>query len=186
MALNNRSFRFHRNLPKLGIILVIFIIALSYGLYFLFQDIAENDIKERLFEQERQQLLDANKAISQNIGSDLDSILTKLKVIAFSPYIQEKEDTQTWNKGEPLVQEMYDETKELVGKTDGMFVVDKSGIIRVNALTEEEQKRQNTFVGTNISNREYVNQAKTTLEPAFSTGLFSLDGVYRMFIAYLY
>src|SRR5918999_3417510 len=184
MALNNRSFRFHRNLPKLGIILVIFIIALSYGLYFLFQDIAENDIKERLFEQERQQLLDANKAISQNIGSDLDSILTKLKVIAFSPYIQEKEDTQTWNKGEPLVQEMYDETKELVGKTDGLFVVDKSGIIRVNALTEEEQKRQNTFVGTNISNREYVNQAKTTLEPVFSTGLFSLDGVYRMFIAY--
>jgi signal transduction histidine kinase len=184
MALNNRSFRFHRNLPKLGIILVIFIIALSYGLYFLFQDIAENDIKERLFEQERQQLLDANKAISQNIGSDLDSILTKLKVIAVSPYIQEKEDTQTWNKSEPLVQEMYDETKELVGKTDGMFVIDKSGIIRVNALTEEEQKRQNTFVGTNISHREYVNQAKTTLEPVFSTGLFSLDGVYRMFIAY--
>src|SRR5919112_2862739 len=161
MALNRRSFRFQRNLPKIGIILVIFIIALSYGLYFLFQEIAENDIKDKLFEQERQQLLDANKAISQNIRSDLDSILTKLKVISVSPYIQE-EDTQTWNKSESLVQEMYDETKELVGKTDGMFVIDKSGIIRVNALTEEEQKRQNTFVGTNISHREYVNEAKTT------------------------
>ena len=184
MALNRCSFRFHRNLPKIGIILVIFIIALSYGLYFLFQDTAENDIKERLFEQERQQLLDANKAISQNIISDLDSILTKLKVIAVSPSIQEGEDTQAWDKSEPLVQEMYDETKELVGRTDGMFVIDKSGIIRVNALTEEEQKRQNTFVGTNISHREYVNQAKTTHEPVFSTGLFSLDGVYRMFIAY--
>ena len=104
---------------------------------FLFQDTAENDIKERLFEQERQQLLDANKAISQNIISDLDSILTKLKVITVSPYIQEGEDTQTWDKSEPLVQEMYDETKELVGKTDGMFLIDKSGIIRVNALKEE-------------------------------------------------
>jgi signal transduction histidine kinase len=184
MALNTRSFRFQRNLPKIGIILVIFIIALSYGLYFLFQDTAENDIKEKLFEQERQQLLDANKAISQNIISDLDSILTKLKVIAVSPSIQEGEDTQAWDKSEPLVQEMYDETKELVGKTDGMFVIDKGGIIRVNALTEEEQKRQNTFVGTNISHREYVNQAKTTHEPVFSTGLFSLDGVYRMVIAY--
>ena len=184
MALNIRSFRFQRNLPKIGIILVIFIIALSYGLYFLFQDTAENDIKEKLFEQERQQLLDANKAISQNIISDLDSILTKLKVIAVSPSIQEGEDTQAWDKSEPLVQEMYDETKELVGKTDGMFVIDKGGIIRVNALTEEEQKRQNTFVGTNISHREYVNQAKTTHEPVFSTGLFSLDGVYRMVIAY--
>ena len=184
MTLNKRNFRFQRNLPKIGIILVISIIALSYGLYFLFQDIAENDIKERLFEQERQQLLDANKAISQNIISDLDSILTKLKVVAVSPYIQEEEDPQAWNKSAPLVQEMYDETKELVGKTDGMFVIDKSGIIRVNALTEEEQKRQNTFVGTNISHREYVNQAKTTHEPVFSTGLFSLDGVYRMFIAY--
>jgi signal transduction histidine kinase len=184
MTLNKRNFRFQRNLPKIGIILVISIIALSYGLYFLFQDTAENDIKERLFEQERQQLLDANKAISQNIISDLDSILTKLKVVAVSPYIQEEEDTQAWNKSAPLVQEMYDETKKLVGKTDGMFVIDKSGIIRVNALTEQEQKRQNTFVGTNISHREYVSQAKTTHEPVFSTSLFSLDGVYRMFIAY--
>ena len=184
MALNGRSFEFHRNLPRIGVILVVSIIALSYGLYFLFQDTAESDIKQRLFEQERQQLLDANKAISQNIISDLDSILTKLKVIAVSPYIQEGEDTQAWDRSEPLVQEMYDETKELVGKTDGMFVIDKSGIIRVNALTEEEQKKQNTFVGTNISHREYVNQVKTTHEPVFSTGLFSLDGVYRMFIAY--
>ena len=184
MALNGRGFKFHRNLPKIGIILVVSIIALSYGLYFLFQEIAENDIKQRLFEQERQQLLDANKAISRNIISDLDSILTKLKVIAVSPFLQEGEDTQAWDRSEPLVQEMYDETKELVGKTDGMFVIDKSGIIRVNALTEEEQKRQNTFVGTNISHREYVNEAKTTHQPVFSTGLFSLDGVYRMFIAY--
>ena len=89
MALNRRGFKFHRNLPKIGVILVVSIIALSYGLYFLFQDTAQNDIKQRLFEQERQQLLDANKAISQNIISDLDSILTKLKVIAVSPYIQE-------------------------------------------------------------------------------------------------
>jgi signal transduction histidine kinase len=184
MALNKRGFKFHRNLPKIGIILVVSIIALSYGLYFLFQETAENDIKQRLFEQERQQLLDANKAISRNIISDLDSILTKLKVIAVSPFLQEGEDTQAWDRSEPLVQEMYDETKELVGKTDGMFVIDKSGIIRVNALTEEEQKRQNTFVGTNISHREYVNEAKTTHQPVFSTGLFSLDGVYRMFIAY--
>jgi signal transduction histidine kinase len=184
LALNRRSIRFQRNLPKIGIILIIFIIALSYGLYFIFQDTAENDIKERLFEQERQQLLDANKAISQNIISDLDSILTKLKVIAVSPYIQEGEDTQAWDRSEALVQQMYDETKELVGKTDGMFVIDKSGVIRVNALTEEEQKRQMTFVGTNISHREYVNQTKITFEPVFSTGTFSLDGVYRMFIAY--
>jgi signal transduction histidine kinase len=184
MAQNKRNFTFQRNLPKIGIILVIFIIALSYGLYFLFQDTAENDIKERLFEKERQRLLDANKAISQNIISDLDSILTKLKVIAVSPYIHEGGNTQTWDKSEPLVQEMYEETKELVGKTDGMFVIDKSGIIRVNALTEEEQKRQMTFVGTNISHRAYVNQTKITHEPVFSTGLFSLDGVYRMFIAY--
>ena len=141
-------------------------------MYFLFQDTAENDIKQRLFEQERQQLLDANKAISQNIISDLDSILTKLKVTAVSPYIQEGEDTQAWDRSKPLVQEMYDDTKELMGKTDGMFVIDKSGIIRVNALTEEEQRKQNTFVGTNISHREYVNQVKTTHELVFSQDFF--------------
>jgi hypothetical protein len=91
MVLSGRGFEFHRNLPKIGIILVVSIIAISYGLYFLFQDTAENDIKDRLFEQERQQLLDANKAISQNIISDLDSILTKLKLLLFLlPYKKEK------------------------------------------------------------------------------------------------
>ena len=184
MAPSKASHGLQKDLPKIGIIIIIFIIAISYGLYFLFQNIAENEIKERLFEQERQQLLDANKAISQNIISDLDSIMTKLKVISVSPSIQHVNGSQSWYKSEPLVQEMYDETKRLVGKTDGMFVIDREGIIRVNALTEEEQKRQNTFVGTNISHRQYVNQAKTTHEPVFSTGLFSLDGVYRMFIAY--
>lgn len=52
MELTGRGFKFHRNLPKIGIVLVVSIIALSYGLYFLFQDTAENDIKQRLFKQE--------------------------------------------------------------------------------------------------------------------------------------
>jgi signal transduction histidine kinase len=167
---------------NIGIFSVFAIIAISYGLYILLQDIAEANIKDRLFEQKKQEQLDANKAIFQNVKSDVDSILTKLKVVATSSHLQQ--NISTWIKSEPLLQEMYEETKQLVGKTDGMFIVDKNGFIQVNALTQEEQEKQRTYVGNSIAYRQYVNETRLTREPIFSTGLFSLDGVYRMFITH--
>ncbi|MGI8833557.1 MAG: hypothetical protein ACR2IS_13105, partial [Nitrososphaeraceae archaeon] len=64
---------------EIGIISIVLIVILSYGSNFFFQDITEDNIKQTLFEQQRQRQLDSNKAISQHIASDIDSILTKTK-----------------------------------------------------------------------------------------------------------
>jgi signal transduction histidine kinase len=164
---------------EIGIISIVLIIILSYGLYFLFQDITEDNIKQTLFEQQRQRQLDSNKAISQHIASDIDSILTKLKVVANSISVQQ--GNLTGDKTEQILGEMYNDARAQVGKTDILYIVDKNGIIRLVASDDEYQR---SFVGTNVSFRDYVNQTKTTLEPVFSNGLRSPDGTYRIAITY--
>jgi hypothetical protein len=60
------------------------IIAVSYGLFFYLQTITENNIKNSLIDQQRQRQIESTKAISQNIGSDLDSITARLQMLAGS------------------------------------------------------------------------------------------------------
>jgi hypothetical protein len=52
----------------------------SYGLFFYLQTITENDIKNILIQQQRLRQIESTKAISQNIGSDLDSIMARLQM----------------------------------------------------------------------------------------------------------
>jgi C4-dicarboxylate-specific signal transduction histidine kinase len=74
----------------------------------------------------------------------------------------------TENKLEQILQEMYNENKQLVGKADNFFVVDKNGIIRLVASDKEYQR---SFVGADISLKNYANQTKVTQKPVFSNGL---------------
>jgi len=103
----------------------------------------------------------------------MDSILSKLKVVANSVYVQQGDLTE--NRTGEILQEMYNETKQMVGKADNLFIVDRDGVITFIA---SDQERQRSFVGRDVSFRDYANQTKTTLKPVFSTGFISLDGTY--------
>jgi signal transduction histidine kinase len=139
----------------------------------------EDSIKQSLFEQQRHRQLDSNKAVSQHIVSDIGSILANLKVVANSVYVQQ--GNLTGNKTEQILGEVYNDIRQLVGKTDILYILDKNDIIRLAASNGADQS---TFVGADISFRDFVNQTKSTLEPVFSSGLSSLDGIYRIFITY--
>ena len=129
--------RFPKRFREIGIVSIILIVALSYGIYFFLQDITEDNIKESLFEQQKQKQLDSNKAISQHIASDLDSILTKLKVVANSVYVQQ--GNLTGDETEQILGEMYNDTRQLVGKIDILYTVDKNDIIRLVVSDDESQ-----------------------------------------------
>ena len=53
----------------IGIISVLLIIGVSYGLFFYLQKGTEDGIRNSLFEQQEQRQLDSTKAISQHISS---------------------------------------------------------------------------------------------------------------------
>jgi signal transduction histidine kinase len=171
--------KFPKRFKEIGVISIVLIVSLSYGLYFFLQGLTEESINTSLFEQQRLKQLDTNNAISQHISSDLDSIVSRLKVIANSVYAQQGNLSE--DGIELILQEMYNDTTQLVGKPDSLFIVDRTDIITHIASNQEEQE---SFVGSNISFREYVNQTKATLKPVFSTGILSPDGTYRIVITY--
>lgn len=172
--------KFPKRFKEIGIISIVLIVSLSYGLYFFLQGLTEDSINTSLFEQQRLGQLDTNNAISQHISSDLDSIVSRLKVIANSVYAQQS--NLSGNGIEQILQEMYNDTTQLVGKADNLFIVDRNGIITQIASNQEQQLR--SLAGTNVSLIDYANQTKTTLKPVFSTGLLSPDGTYRIVITY--
>ena len=73
----------------IGIISIISIIVISYGLFFYLQNATESNIRNSLFEQQKQRQIDSTKAISERISSDLDSITSRLQGLANSVYLQQ-------------------------------------------------------------------------------------------------
>ena len=82
-GVGNRSLFFWKNKENSHLSITLIII-ISYGLFFYLQTATENDIKNSLIEEQRQRQIESSKAISQNIGSDLDSIMTRLQMLAIS------------------------------------------------------------------------------------------------------
>jgi hypothetical protein len=129
--------KFPKRFKEIIIISIIVIVSLSYGLYFFLQDLTEDSIKTNLFDQQRLGQLDTTKAISQHIASNMDSILSKLKIVANSVYVQQGDLTE--NRIGDILQERYNETKQMVGKADNLFIVDRNGVITFIASDQEYQ-----------------------------------------------
>jgi len=72
-----------------SIISIIIIIICSNGLLFYFQNLTEYDLRDSLFEQQKQHQIQSNKEISQRIGSVLNLIMSMLYGMADSIYLQQ-------------------------------------------------------------------------------------------------
>jgi hypothetical protein len=118
------------------------IIIISYGLFFYLQTATENDIKNSLIEQQRQRQIESSKAISQNIGSDLDSIMARLQMLAISEDLQQGQLSD--NNTRILLEEVYSQVTAIT-PVDRLFILDKDNIVRMNIVP----KGENTFVGSN-------------------------------------
>src|SRR5215212_1609151 len=160
---------------KLGIISIILIVGTSYALFFYLQNITENNIKNRLFDQQKQKQLDSTKAISQHISSDLDAVMARLQGLANSAYLQN--GLVSDNKTKRLMEENYHPINSIV---DRLFLVDKNDIVKMNFVPPG----QKNFLGTNISYINWIKQTQTEHKPVFSNGYLGLDGKYRIGMTY--
>ena len=114
---------------RLGIISIILIVIVSYALFFYLQNITENNIKNRLFYQQKQKQLDSTKAISQHISADFDSVMARLQGLANSAYLQN--GLLSDNKTRRLMEENYQQINSI---TDRLFIVDKDNIVKLNLV----------------------------------------------------
>ncbi|MGC2683064.1 MAG: sensor histidine kinase, partial [Candidatus Nitrosopolaris sp.] len=163
-----------QNTRKIVIICIILIISISYGLFFYLQNNTESNIKNSLFEQQKQLQIESARALAQHIGSDLDSIMARLQGLANSGYLQQGELLSA-NKTGKLLQESFLEMNT-VTPIHRLFILDKDNIVT--------QSVPKALLGLNLSNREWVKQTKSTLNPVFSNGFEGKDGKFTVALTY--
>src|SRR5919199_5309833 len=176
MALIKKYANFSgRRTNELAIIFIIAIIVISYGLFFYLQNNTESNIRNSLFEQQKQRQIESTQALSRHISSDLDSITARLQSLANSPYLQQGDLVS--NKTKNLIQQMHFQMNSITN-VDRLFILDENNIERSDVVPRGEKG----FVGVNFSYRDYVRDTKLTMMPVFSDGFVGRDGKYRIAI----
>ena len=168
-----KSF-FLGKVKQVGVISIISIVILSYGLFFYVQGITENNVRSSLFEQQKDLQLESVRSISRNIESDINLVMLMLDGLAGSFYFQQGELYSEATK--KLMEEKFQQFSTIV---DRLFVLDKKDIVTLSIT----QRGSETFVGNDLSLREWVSESKNRLEPVFSNG-FERQGIYTIFITH--
>jgi hypothetical protein len=163
---------FSGRIREVGIISIILIIIVSNGLLFYFQNITEHDLRNSLFEEQKKRQLESTKEISQRIGSDISLVLTMLHGLANSGYLQQGEMSGYNTK--KLVEEQYAQFNKVI---DRIFILNKNNIMTVSLASPGTD----TFLGSDFSYRDWVQQTRNSSTPIFSNG-FERLGMYRVFI----
>ncbi|HEY6883673.1 MAG TPA: cache domain-containing protein, partial [Nitrososphaeraceae archaeon] len=162
---------------QLGVISIIAIVVISYTLFFYLQNLTENNIKNRLFNEQKQKQLDSTKAVSQHISSDLDTVMARLQGLANSAYLQNGLFSDNDNRTRRLMEENYQQINSIV---DRLFLLDKNNIVKMNLVPAG----QNNFLGTNTSYIDWIRETQTEHKPVFSNGYVGRDGKYRIGLTY--
>ncbi len=158
------------------IICIISIISISYGLFFYLQNNTENNIKNSLFEKQKQLQIESTKELAQHIGSDLDSIMARQQGLTNLEYIQKggsfytNGSTTTTNDSNNTLKILKKTFSELNAMTpiDRFLVLNKYNIVTASI--------PNKFVNLNFSDKNWVKQTKNSLLPGFSNGFENTDG----------
>jgi signal transduction histidine kinase len=157
------------------IIFIVLIISISYGLFFVLQNINEQNVRKNLFDQQKDRQLDTTKSLSQHVSSDMTLVATRLEGLANSLYLQQ--GNLYSNKTRQYIENNF---LEMSGIIDRLLTANTNGTVTIDIGPKGEK----TFVGANISHREYIKEAKSKLSPFFSSSFKGLDGNYRIGISY--
>src|SRR5215216_3226870 len=144
-------------------IFIISIVTLFYSTY----DV-QRDVRESLFEQQKDRQLSQVELIANNIRSDSQLALSHLRGLANSLYLQNGD--LSGNATENLLKDTYNEVN---GIGDRLFVIDNKNIVRLNIVPEGE----NPFIGTDMSSIDWVTEARSKLAPMFSKEVVGLVGL---------
>lgn len=159
---------------RIGIVSVILILSLSFGLFIYYQNIAEESIRYNFIEEEKKRQFESTKAVSNHIESDLNRVIAMLDGLANSKYLQE--ENLTGNELEALLKEKYDDYHGIINR---LFVIDKDGVVRMSFAP----KGSETFLSRDLSLRPWVESTKSNRSLTTSGG-FERQGNYVVFIAY--
>ncbi|HEY6884098.1 MAG TPA: cache domain-containing protein, partial [Nitrososphaeraceae archaeon] len=163
----------------LAIVSIALIIGISYGLFFYLENTTEQNIRNSIIEQQLQNQLKDIQALSRHIGTELTLVADNLHGLANSIYIQQGDLSS--DKIKNLAEDTYTRlTNRNNSIIDRLVIADKTGFETIGLAA----KGQQSFAGTNISSRPWVQETLKSQAPTFSNGFVGLDGNYRIAIGY--
>src|SRR5919202_6047431 len=162
----------------LAIISIVLIIGISYGLFFYLENTTEQNIRNSIFQQQLQNQLKDIQALARHIGTDLTLVVDNLHGLANSKYVQQGDLSS--NKTKKIAQDTYTRLNSRDNIIDRLVIADKTGFETIGLAA----KGQQSFAGTNISSRPWVQETLKSKTPTFSNGFVGLDGNYRIAIGY--
>jgi signal transduction histidine kinase len=160
---------------EIAIVIIVSVIVISIVTFFYSTYDVQRDVRQSLFEQQRERQLSQIQAIANNIQSDNELLLSHLRGLANSVYLQNGD--LSGNETENLLEDTYSEINEI---GDRLFVIDNNNIVRLNIVPEGDDP----FIGTDMSSIPWVIEARSNLAPTFSKGVIGLDGNHRIFLTY--
>ncbi|NOJ31113.1 MAG: hypothetical protein DA329_03110 [Candidatus Nitrosocosmicus sp.] len=162
---------------KSVIIVAILIVIIPISLYLYFQQETESSIRNSIYEQQKQNQMDASKAIATHLESDIELILSRLQGLASSPSVMNW-DTRS-NTTITLLKDYY----RIINSStpvDRLFLNDRSGV----SVLDIAPLNTTNYAGINFSFRDWVNQTKNTLSPVISDTFLGMDDKNRIAMTY--
>jgi signal transduction histidine kinase len=153
----------------------IIISATSLSVLFYVQEITRNNIKNALFEEAKRQQIITTSIISGKIGSDLDSIMSRLGQLATSQNFQQGDFTSS--DSNKLLAQQFKELKSHFA-VDDMALFNNKGII-VNLAGNDK-----SALGRDASQIEHIKETIRTKAPVFSNRFLAVDNTSRIAIVY--
>jgi signal transduction histidine kinase len=157
-----------------SIIVILSISAVSIGIMFYFQDATKAKIRADLFQDEKEKQIRATKFIAKAVESDLDSIRSKLQVLAMSSNFQNGE--LTGPSSTELLNNVKSEIDDVIPMS-ALYILDRDNIVVYSSQTDQ-------FNGADVSSREYVKELRESMKPVFSNSFKALDGTSRITVVY--
>lgn len=177
MTMKIRAVRSFFTANKSVVIVAILIIIIPISLYLYFQQETESSIRNSIYEQQKQNQMDASKAIATHLESDIELISSRLQGLASSPSIMNW-DTRS-NATITLLKDYY----RIINSStpvDRLFLNDRSGV----SVLDIAPLNTTNYAGINFSFRDWVNQTRNTLSPVISDIFLGMDDKNRIAMTY--
>jgi signal transduction histidine kinase len=154
-----------------SIIISFLIFSIAFGSYFLSRGSAENNVRELLFEQQKQRQIENTKSLGEQIESDLDRVVMRLQLLAREPALQNEElYTQ---EASNLIKQAESDINSQITPIDTLGLLNSSNML-VNIAPDEYRK----YIGLDRSQTEYVQEVNKSWQPYISSGFTGALGRY--------
>jgi sensor domain CHASE-containing protein len=169
---NVKLFSGKSRVKEMGIISVVLIITLSFGLFFYINGVTETSVRSNLFEEQKQRQIQSTETIAKNIGSDINLVIFTMEGLADS--IDMQGGNFATGDAKDLLESKYDQFSALTN-INRLFVVDKNDVVIFSVAPPGFE----TILGNDLSQRDWVKETRANLKPVIASG-YESQGIYRV------